>query len=360
MGLAVVRNLASPRRLVTAFDNEEFEQEIVDQYAMSMAAAGITDGHIAASRSTIFKFARSLSAPLWTASCDDADRFLSAERQKNLSRSTVYEKAAVVARFYDFVIARYQGDIHALTGCVVEQPIDEYNRPKSPQNAAVRVPPAEPEVEALFTAWGQSLTEARKYLPAARVYFAASLWRRLGLRISESVKLDIRDWRPDLGSRGKLQVRFGKGSRGRGHKPRMVPAINDADRLIDWWLAEVRHQYGPDWADPDAPMLPSERRSGRGERSNRVCADALRSGLKRATALYLPAWSGRMSPHVLRHYCASSLYANGMKLKAIQDLLGHEWLSTTTGYIHVHRDDIERAWDAANERLEARFAQEGQ
>lgn len=360
MGLAVVRNLASPRRLVTAVDNEAFEQELVDQYALSMAAAGITDGHIATSRATIFKFARSLSVPLWKASCDDADRFLSTERQQNLSRSTICEKAAVVARFYDFVIARYQGDIHALTGCVVEQPIDEYNRPKSVQNPSARVPPADVEVNALFTAWGQSLPEARKYLPAARDYFAASLWRRLGLRISESVKLDIRDWRPDLGSRGKLHVRFGKGSRGRGHKPRLVPAINDADRLIDWWLAEVRHQYGPDWTDPDAPMMPSERRAGGDERCNRVGADALRSGLKRATTLYLPAWSGRLSPHVLRHYCASSLYANGMKLKAIQDLLGHEWLSTTTGYIHVHRDDIERAWDAANQRLEARFAQEGQ
>ena len=28
---------------------------------------------------------------------------------------------------------------------------------------------------------------------------------------------------------------------------------------MDWWLAEVRHQFGDDWSDPDAPMLPSER-----------------------------------------------------------------------------------------------------
>ena len=35
--------------------------------------------------------------------------------------------------------------------------------------------------------------------------------------------LDIRDWRPDLGELGKLHVRFGKGSHGRGPKSRMVP-----------------------------------------------------------------------------------------------------------------------------------------
>lgn len=71
--------------------------------------------------------------------------------------------------------------------------------------------------------------------------------------------LDVRDWRPELGGLGKLHIRHGKGIRGRGPKFRLVPAINGADELIDWWLAEVRHQFGEDWSDPDAPMLPSER-----------------------------------------------------------------------------------------------------
>ena len=71
--------------------------------------------------------------------------------------------------------------------------------------------------------------------------------------------LDIRDWRPYLGQIGKLHVRFGKGSRGRGIKPRLIPAINGAAELIDWWLAEVRPQFVEDWSNPDASMLPSER-----------------------------------------------------------------------------------------------------
>lgn len=45
--------------------------------------------------------------------------------------------------------------------------------------------------------------------------------------------LALRDWRPDLGEHGKLHMRFGKGSRGRGYKPRLIPAINGADQLID-------------------------------------------------------------------------------------------------------------------------------
>ena len=50
-------------------------------------------------------------------------------------------------------------------------------------------------------------------------------------------------------------------------------------------------------------------------------------------------------------------FCAGMDLKAIQELLGHLWLATTSGYIHVRSDHIERAWGQANERLEDRFGQ---
>jgi integrase/recombinase XerC len=260
-----------------------------------------------------------------------------------------------LAGFYDFVIARYEGTIRRATGVLVEQPIDEFNRQSGASLGKVRVPPADEEVDALFTAWRESVTQARKYLPAARDYFAGSLWRRVGLRINETVKLDIRDWRPDLGSYGKLHIRFGKGSQGRGPKPRLVPAINGVDKLMDWWLAEVRPQYGPDWADPDAPLLPSERFDRDLDRCGRAGANALRRGLTIQVDRSLPAWSGLMTPHVLRHYCASSLYAAGMDIKALQELLGHQWLATTSGYIHVRTEYIEQAWDQANARLEERF-----
>jgi integrase len=134
-----------------------------------------------------------------------------------------------------------------------------------------------------------------------------------------------------------------------------VPAINEVDSLITWWLTDMRHQFGDDWSDPDAPLLPSERRDPDTGRCGRAGDDALRSGLAGAVRLHLPAWSKRLSPHGLRHFCASSLYACGLDLKAIQDLLGHSWLSTTTRYIHVHADHIERAWEAANGRVAARL-----
>jgi integrase/recombinase XerC len=334
---------------------EDFEQEIVDQYALAMSAAGLSDGHIRQTRAVVIEFARSLTTPLWEATCAEADAFLAEQRRLGHSVSTRAGKAGALSGFYEFVIARYEGAIRRATGVLVEQPIDEFNRQSGASMGKVRVPPSDEEIDRLFNAWRGTVGNSRKYLAAARDYFAASLWRRLGLRINETVMLDIRDWRPDLGEFGKLHVRHGKGARGRGPKPRLVPAINGADQLIDWWLAEVRHQCGPDWDDPDAPLLPSERFDHEMGRCGRVGTNALRRSLGIQVDQWLPAWSGRMTPHVLRHYCASSLYAVGMDIKAIQELLGHQWLATTSGYIHVRSEHIAHAWNSANDRVEARL-----
>jgi site-specific recombinase XerD len=360
MALAVVRSLGSPSRLATPQDAEDFEQELVDQYALAMAAGGISDGHVARHRAVLFEFIGFLGRPLWTTQAGDADRYLAwLRRERGQAANTVFAKGMALRQLFDFLVVRYQGDIHALTGHVISQPIDEFNRPTKAQlqYGSPRVPPSQAEVELLFAGWRQALPEARKFLPAARDYLAASLWRRAGLRISETVGLDIHDWRADLGELGKLHVRFGKGSYGRGPKARLVPAINQVDQLLAWWLTDVRHQFGDDWADPDAPLLPSERRDRLTGRCTRVGAEAMRQGLARAVERWLPAWQGRLTPHGLRHYCASSLYARGVDLKAVQELLGHSWLSTTTRYIHVHDDHIEQAWADANQRVAARLGQ---
>ena len=355
-GLAVVRTLASPRRVQTAGEVEDFEQELVDQFCLASVAAGMGDGHVEAERATVFELIRFSRDPVWAVDHAAVDRFLAhLRRDKGNARSTVHQKAMRLARFFDFLISRHQGDIHTLTGVVVVQPIDEFNRPAKAHDLSTRVPPSVAEVSGLFDAWRDALPTARKYLPAARDYLAASLWRRAGLRINESVMLDVDDWRPDLGEHGKVHVRFGKGSRGRGHKVRLVPGINDVDVLLEWWLRDVRHQFGDDWERPGAPLLPSERRDPDTRSVVRVGPEALRAGLAHAVERWLSAWSDRLTPHGLRHFCASSLYERGMDLKAIQDFLGHNWLSTTTRYIHVHADHIETAWTTANSRVAARL-----
>jgi hypothetical protein len=60
-------------------------------------------------------------------------------------------------------------------------------------------------------------------------------------------------------------------------------------------------------------------------------------------------------PALLRHFCASQLYLNGMDLIAIQEALGDAWVATTMRHEHVHRDHVEQAWAAAQQRAERRL-----
>jgi integrase len=230
---------------------------------------------------------------------------------------------------------------------MVECPLDEMNRPWASVDPRLRVPPTEGEIEALFAGWREQLIGCRKFAPTARNYAVARLAADVGLRINEVRMLDLDDVRWELGRFGKLNVRHGKGSRRKGPKPRLVPLINGADRTLRWFVEDVWAHFDADHTRPDAPLFPSERRNNDGS-SAQPAAEVFRRALAGATAEHLPAWAGKLTPHVLRHYCASQLYRAGMTLFAIQELLGHSWTGTTARY--VHRAHVEEAWLRGQER----------
>ncbi|WP_237292430.1 MULTISPECIES: hypothetical protein [Streptomyces] len=112
----------------------------------------MADSSIADDRQAIFEYVRFLGRPVWTSGPEDADRFLADQRKvkRLLAHSTVQSKAWTLAQFFDLLIARYQGDIHALTGHVLVQPIDEFNRTAKSEYGTQRIPPSDGEVEQLF------------------------------------------------------------------------------------------------------------------------------------------------------------------------------------------------------------------
>ncbi|MFD3344399.1 tyrosine-type recombinase/integrase [Streptomyces anthocyanicus] len=330
----------------------------VDEFVLALAARGATDRWVSRQRAWVRDLLAFAGVPVWGVGPGDVDGWLAAARARGAGPQTRGQMAQAVHRFYVFVQIRHAQDVQAVTGGAVVQPVDEFNRPRRLARVGVRVPPSEGEVELLFSSWRLSLpgVRGRGFLVAARDYVAASLWRRLGLRINESVHLRVGDWYPRAGSCGMLHVRCGKGAGGgSGPRQRLVPAIDGVDRLLAWWMSQVRGQFGDDLAAGRAVLLPSRCRTADGGGLRPACAVTLRQGLARAVGRWLPAWSGRLTPHPLRHFCASHLYGQGMDLEAIGALLGHTWISTTARYVHVPAERVEWHWRQANARLTGRL-----
>jgi integrase/recombinase XerD len=348
LGLAAVRDLREHRGLASADELERFEIDVLAGFVLARASGGLTDGTIRGDVGHLEQVRAWFGRPLWEMEPSDADAYFG-RVMRGAASGTRLARSQALRTYFAFLELRYQVELHAMTGRVVTCPVDEINRPRGRKDAMLRIPPSAAEIAMLFSGWTAELATCRKFAPAARNFTAARLMASVGLRVNEARGLDLADIKWDLGPFGKLHVRCGKGSRGSGPRERMVPLLNNAGRTLCWFIEDVWGHFGDDHDRPAAPLFPSERVGGR------VGYDALRAGLAAAVATHLPQWTDKLTPHVLRHFCASQLYLDGVDLISIQEALGHAWVATTMRYVHVHRTRIEEAWIAGQQRAARRL-----
>ena len=353
MSLAVVRDLRAARAAAGPEELAAFETDVLAGFVLARAAAGLSDATIRSDVAQLEQLRAWFGGPLWDMQPADADAYFGTVL-RDAARGTRLARSQALKTYFLFLEIRHKVQIHQMTGRVAECPVDEMNRPRGAGRAALRIPPSAAQVGVLFAGWRAELATCRKFAPAARSYAAARLMADVGLRVNEARCLDLADVKWELGRFGKLHVRHGKGARGSGPRERMVPLINDAGRTLRWFIADVRGLFGDDYARHGAPLLPSERHNADGT-AGRAGAETLRAGLAAAAAAHLPEWRDSLTPHVLRHFCASQLYLGGMDLLAIQQALGHSWVATTMAYVHVHATHIEDAWIAGQERAAMRL-----
>ena len=100
------------------------------------------------------------------------------------------------------------------------------------------------------------IATARKYAPAARDYALFRTLYHAGLRSEEAALLDRPDVHFGRGPFGKLHVRFGKGARTSGPRPRWVPMLDGLDLVLRWFLDDVRGRF------PDSAVLFADESGG--------------------------------------------------------------------------------------------------
>ena len=140
-----------------------------------------------------------------------------------------------------------------------------------------------------------------------------------GLRVSEVVSLKISQLYPEAGF---IRVT------GKGDKERLIPIGSDALKYIRIYRESVRSHLRINGGEEDILFL-----NRRGSRLTRVMIFmALKNLVKKAGI------TKNISPHTLRHSFATHLVEGGADLRAVQEMLGHESITTTEIYTHLDRD----------------------
>ncbi|CAM4446794.1 tyrosine recombinase XerC [Vibrio agarivorans] len=149
-----------------------------------------------------------------------------------------------------------------------------------------------------------------------------------GLRLAELVSIDVRD--VHLRS-GEIRVI------GKGDKERKVPFSGHAKEWVERWL-KVR----PSLLKGDDPALFISKLGQRISHRN-IQKRMAEWGQKQGVASHI-------SPHKLRHSFATHVLESSNNLRAVQELLGHENISTTQIYTHLDFQHLAQAYDQAHPR----------
>jgi integrase/recombinase XerD len=144
-----------------------------------------------------------------------------------------------------------------------------------------------------------------------------------GLRVSEVVNLKI--------SQLFLEVEFIRVI-GKGNKERLVPIGESAIKYINLYRSAVRSHQSIQRGEEDILFL-----NRRGKRLTRVMIFLIIKDLVKKAGI-----NKNISPHTFRHSFATHLVEGGADLRAVQEMLGHESITTTEIYTHMDREFLRK------------------
>jgi integrase/recombinase XerD len=174
------------------------------------------------------------------------------------------------------------------------------------------------EIDALIQAIDHSKAESQRNVAILETLYSC------GLRVSELVSLRFSDL---YFEEGFIRVI------GKGNKERLVPVSKSVEKEINRYKADVRDHQTVQPGNENIVFL-----NRRGAKLTRVMIFTIIRQLAAAIGL-----KKTISPHTFRHSFATHLIEGGANLRAIQDMLGHESITTTEIYTHLDQRFIRDA-----------------
>jgi len=238
----------------------------------------------------------------------------------SLEKTSRARKLSALRSFYNYLNS---------AGVFTENPADLVAHPRIKQKM-----PSFLQVDSVFhfldTLSRASLRQGSSWRKA-RNWAMFELLYSTGIRVSELIKLNL-----DGVAFTETLIRVS----GKGRKERIVPIGTKALDALKHYLGALGFQFPKARASSQALFLNS--------RGGRLTARSVDRILK-AEMIACGLWQ-RLSPHGLRHTFATHLLNAGADLRAIQEMLGHESLSTTQRYTHVNVDQLMKVYDASHPR----------
>lgn len=251
------------------------------------------------------------------------------QKQLHLSRTSVMRKMSSMRSFYKYLTREE---------VVKNNPFSGLQSPKRPKRLPqfFTITQLETLLKAPSNYWlasvkqGTTKSQAHAHFAELRDLALMETIYSGGMRISEAVGLNLGDI--DLIS-GVARVR------GKGKKERLCALGKPAEKALHHYLSARTSMTSNQ--KTNAPLF-----------INHLGARLTQRSFQRLFKTYLLAADlpTELTPHKLRHSFATHLLDNGADLRAVQELLGHENLSTTQIYTHVTTERLKEAYKKAHPR----------
>jgi integrase/recombinase XerC len=241
--------------------------------------------------------------------------YLTVLNEKQYSKATIARKLATLRSFYKFLVKR--GRIQSNPVSVVRTPKQDKRLPKFLEYEQVKTLLETPPMDNWLGARDRAIMET--------LYST-------GVRVSELVALNM----DDIDFLGEIVH-----VRGKGKKERINPIGTSALQVIQHYM-EFRNKRAQSNSNFDSKVLFVNKHG------KRLSTRSVRRKMDKY--LKIAGLDPSISPHTLRHSFATHMLNNGADLRSVQELLGHQSLSTTQIYTHLTTRRLKEVYDKAHPR----------